>query len=65
MKIRIYPVIKDQMIQKQTYCGRDSNGSYYMIDVEHICPHEEFSRESLEMVSWNNVEHKETVPGEK
>jgi len=58
MKIRLYTKDHSKLIQEQMFVGVDSNGGYYMIDVEHICPHEEESRELLEQISWNNVDLK-------
>jgi len=60
MKIRIYPSDYSKDLSEMTMIGKDSNGGFYMIDVAHICPHEEHDRESLERISWNNVDVQKT-----
>ena len=64
MKIRIYIPEKNynKLAQQNMSIGKDKSGiPYYMIDAEHIMPHEEFSRESLEYISWNNVDVNKTL----
>jgi len=56
LRIKIYPKITDKCIQEQTMVGRDSNGSFYLLDVEHITPFDYKSKEELEVVSWNNID---------
>ncbi len=42
MKIRLYPVVKDKLIQVQTGVGMDSNRhAFYLMDIEAITVHED------------------------
>ena len=58
MRIKIYAKDPTKLIQEQALVGKDSNGGYYLLDVEHIAPFDSESRESLELISWNNVDFK-------
>ena len=61
MKVRLYIPEKsyNRLVTQNILIGKDNSGlPYYVIDVEHISPHEEFSREVIESITWNNVDVK-------